>query len=256
MRLCLIAGFLLSVALEAALRRSATSRPAAMPMRSSILLLALCALPVVSAAQAPAHATVRVLVVDSATGSPVAHAGVQANGWTGLAWTDSTGRFRMTGVPLVTELNVRCPTRRRLAGRVTFRQPLLLPAGADTQVVVRLDAPSCVEPPVRSEHVELAGHYTFGFESSNFRPCGGLPAAAKFYGTDWGSAWVQFADSVRGRDLRWPEIEKTEYYPTVFVRWRGTLTGPGAYGHMGVATYGLVVDEILEVRRPLTTDCR
>lgn len=203
----------------------------------------------------PALATVRVQVVDSATGTPIPQAGVQADGWSGIARTDSAGRFRMTGVPLASELRVRCPTRRRPAGRVVYRQPLRLPSAADTQVVLRIRAAACAEPPIRSVRVELRGHYTSGFETSNFRPCGGLPPEAASYDADSEAAWVEFADSVRGRALNWPTFPDTVYYPTVYVRWRGTLTGPGAYGHMGAATYKFLVDEILAVRRPGAHDC-
>ena len=69
--------------------------------------------------------TVRVQVLDSAS-RPIVRAGVQAAGWTGLAWTDSAGRFTMSGVPLTTELRIRCPTTRRLAGRVVRRQALVV----------------------------------------------------------------------------------------------------------------------------------
>ena len=147
-------------------------------------------------------------------------------------------------------------TTRRLAGRLVHQQTLRLPAAADTQVVVRISAVGCAEPPVRSVRVELRGHYTTGFESSDFRPCGGLPAEAAVYGPDWGAAWVEFADSVRGRELKWPTLPDTVFDPTLYVRWRGTMTGPGAYGHMGVAIYNLVVDEILDVHPPRADDCK
>lgn len=205
----------------------------------------------------PGHKTaiVRVQVVDSATAKPVVHAGVQATGWTGLAWTDTTGKFTMTGVPLASELRIRCPTTRRLVGRIVRHQTLALDA-AETTVVVRLGSAECMEPPIQSTSGEFRGHYTSGFESSAFRPCDGLPEVAKAFDDSWGAAWVSFAPHVALRKMKWPKVSDTTYYPTFYVRWEGTLTGPGSYGHMGVAAYQFVVDRILEIRTAKPDDCR
>ena len=152
--------------------------------------------------------TVRVQVVDSVTAQPIVRAGVQATGWTGLAWTDTTGRFTMTGVPLPSELRIRCPTTRRLAGRIVRRQALSLDA-TETTIVVRLGSEECTEPPVLSMHGEFRGHYTSGFESSDFRPCEGLPPAAKAFDDTWGAAWVSFAPAVDVRKVNWPKVADT-----------------------------------------------
>ncbi|HEX6576191.1 MAG TPA: hypothetical protein VF042_14585 [Gemmatimonadaceae bacterium] len=195
-------------------------------------------------------------MVDSISGAPVVRAGVQAEGWMGLAWTDSSGNFKLRGVPVTTELRVRCPTARRLAGRIVRRKALQLIAARDTQIVVRLPILECVEPPIRSIRGEFRGHYTSGFETSDFRPCNGLPPERKVFGEDVdSSAWVVFSSKVDPMKMKWPEFPDTVYTPTVYVRWMGTLTGPASYGHMGVATYQLVVDRILEIRKPKRGDC-
>jgi hypothetical protein len=197
---------------------------------------------------------VRVKVVDSVTAQPIVRAGVQATGWRGLAWTDTTGTFTMTGVPLASELRIRCPTTRRLAGRIVRRQDLTLDT-PETTVVIRLAGAECVEPPIQSTHGEFRGHYTSGFESSDFRPCEGLPPAAKAFDDSWGAAWVSFAPGFDLRKVKWPTVADTTS-PALYVRWQGTLTGPGSYGHLGVATYQFVVDRILEIRAGKPGDCR
>lgn len=200
-------------------------------------------------------ATVRVQVLDSAASRPIVSAGVQATGWTGLAWTDSVGRFTMTGVPLTTELRIRCPTTRRLAGRVVRRQALVVRV-LDTTVVIRLGESECIDPPIQSTVGEFRGHYTSGFESSDFRPCGGLPAAAKVFDDTWGAAWVRYSPQFDWRRVKWPKVADTTSYPMFYLRWHGTLTGPGSYGHLGLATYEFVVDSIVEIRLPSADDCR
>lgn len=203
-----------------------------------------------------ARTDILVRVVDSLSGTPVVRAGIQAEGWMGLAWTDSLGYFTLRGVPITSELRVRCPTTRRLAGRIIRRRSLQLIAARDTQVVIPLPTSECVEPPIRSITGEFRGHYTSGFESSDFRPCTGLPPEGKVFGDNLdSSAWVQFSSKVDPMNMKWPAFPDTVYYPTVYVRWIGTLTGPASYGHMGVATYQLVVDQILEIRKPKRGDC-
>ena len=198
-------------------------------------------------------ATLRVVVIDSVSGRPLVRAGVQAPG--GLAYTDTAGRFTFNRVPLVTELRVRCPTMRRLLGPLAHKQTLNLEA-VDTTVVVRLDATECIEPPIQSTRGEFRGHYTSGFESSEFRPCNGLPAPAKFFDDKWGAAWVVFSSRVSLRKVKWPKVADSSGYPTLFVRWEGTMTGPGGYGHMSLATFEFVVDRVLEIRASRPDDCR
>ena len=199
--------------------------------------------------------TVRVKVIDSTIRTPIKRAGVQAAGWRGLAWTDSMGTFTLRGVPEKSELHVRCPTERRLAGRVVRRQQLDLRTTSDTLLVVLLRSAECEEPPIRSVTGQFRGHYTYGFESSDFRPCEGLPAEAAVFDDRWGQAWVEFSKSADQQSVTWPAFPDSVAYPTVFVRWHGTLRGPAAYGHLGVATYEFVVDSILELRRPRNDDC-
>jgi hypothetical protein len=204
---------------------------------------------------APGQTNVHVHVIDSVSGRPVSRVGVQAEGWAGIAWTDSSGNFKMRRVPVVSELRVRCPTSRRFAGRIVRRQRLVLSAERDTQIVIRLPVTECAEPPIRTISGEFSGHYTTGYESSDFRPCNGLPVEGKVYGDSLDDAWVEFSSRVDVMKMKWPKFPDTVSYPTVYARWVGTLTGPGAYGHLGVSTYQLLVDRILEIRKPKRGDC-
>jgi hypothetical protein len=194
---------------------------------------------------AVARATRRVRVVDD-SGMPVARALVQASTWIGYEYTDSAGLAVIAGVPPSTELRVRCETRRRL-GLIDRRESVILRAGADTQVVVR-----CAEPPVRSDTVELRGFYHVGFESSVFRPCDGMPPGSRSYALP--SIWVTFAPTAR---IEWPRRPHADVGGhTIHVRWRGILTGPGRYGHMGAGLYEFTVREVMEVRHSRPDACR
>jgi hypothetical protein len=40
-----------------------------------------------------------------------------------------------------------------------------------------------------------------------------------------------------------------------FVRVHGTLSGPGTYGHKGMAMYELTADSLIEISTPTASDC-
>jgi hypothetical protein len=105
------------------------------------------------------------------------------------------------------------------------------------------------------------GHYTPGFESSDFVPCSAdgwfIPGdSLEAYKYDARRAWVTWPQSV-GDGVKWPDAPRDSYgNPRYYVRWRGTVVGPGHYGHMGVSPFEFVVDAVLELRPPTAKDCR
>jgi hypothetical protein len=197
-------------------------------------------------------ATVRIVVVDSSTDRPIRRVGIQVTGRLGVAFTDSTGGVAMSGLSLGPEIRLRCPPTYRLSGPVIRLERLSL--HRDTSIVFRIDATKCVEPPIQHVHGEFRGLYTPGFESSDFTPCDGFSPSLKPPTGAW--AWVSFSKSVDLSKVQWPRVADTTSYPTYYVRWEGTLSGPAAYGHMGAADFDLFVDRILELRAQAPGDCR
>lgn len=203
------------------------------------------------------RATVRLVVVDSTSGRPIRGALVRATGWMGVAITNSSGWFLMQDVPVDAEVTIRCPSQRRFAGGpFVARQQLALTLGVKNQVVVRVPGERCEEPPIRSITGEYSGHYTGGFESSEFWPCEGLPADADYYGISFDAAWVEFDKGLHvAEGVKWPKTADSVKADTIYVRWHGTFTGPGGYGHMGLSTYEFVVDSVIELRLRRPDDC-
>ncbi len=200
---------------------------------------------------------------DSVTGAPIrdAKAAVPASGRYGRESTDSLGRYTLDGVPAGTwSVEFHCPSR-TLLGRSLARRTGTVAANAVLRLDIHAPPGWCVEPDSGSRVGVFRGHYSFGFEESRFVPCpdssaglakGLLPGEHVVEP----SAWVNFTSTAQRQRVRWPKPLENERYPRYFVRWQGTLTGPGTYGHLGVSAFAFTADTILEVRRPEATDCR
>lgn len=166
---------------------------------------------------------------------------------------DSRGRFELrAAVGDSAALWVQCGVTRRPYGR--FFGPFVVSKEEMSRVRLALDPDACVEPEERLERGVYRGHYTVGFETSSFRPCEPLPdLSATAYGLEDYEAWLEFVEGVARTG--WPDVPAVFRGYTYYLRVRGTLRGPGGYGHMAVAPYLLLVDSVLDVRPPEDGDC-
>jgi hypothetical protein len=91
---------------------------------------------------------------------------------------------------------------------------------------------------------EFSGYFTAGFEVSSFVPCSGSEI-----GGDAGPWWTGGTPESGFYDRYLDVIGATgPEYVTVYVRWRGTVSPLGTYGHMGEYTREATVEEVLEMR--------
>jgi hypothetical protein len=174
---------------------------------------------------------------------------------------DSAGGYRLDSIPVgALELSVLCSTARGPSKRLAFDSVMI---GEDDVTRRNWVVPTagCDKRPVRQVSGVFRGHYTPGFESSDFVPC---PGEGWFVASDtlgvgaFGShrAWVEGLARVR-ETVEWPDAPRDDYdNPRYYVRWKGTAIGPGNYGHMGGAPFLFRVDSILELRAPDSSDCR
>ena len=99
--------------------------------------------------------------------------------------------------------------------------------------------------------VIVTGHYTTRFETSAFVPCEedeqwwvegpALEAVNNF---------LRASRSLPARD----EVDQL-LDGTVFLRWRGTASTLGQFGHMGMYHRLFTAEELLEIRQPGESDC-
>ena len=234
--------------------------------RGIVLLVAVC----VSTAQAQAGSTRAIVGTarDSATGAPLPRSLVCTYLPTGpsaflsrCARVDANGDFRLDSLRLdMTVFWLACAVTRGLVGRYLAQDTL--PPG-DTSTVRRawtVSTVGCDHRPIREVTRTFAGHYTPGFESSEFIPCPGsvwvLPEDS--LGTGPSRAWVTWPLALRtDTSFVWPDAPKDAWgNSTYYVRWRGTMVGPGRYGHLGGSPFEFRLDTVFEIKRPSPKDCR
>jgi len=174
---------------------------------------------------------------------------------------DSTGRYRLDSLPLRSlRISVQCETLRGL-GKALASDSVVF---TDTVLVRRdwlVSRTGCDPRPVRRVTGVFRGHYTSGFEASEFIPCAAdgwfIPGdSLDTYPFNARRAWVTWPAAV-GESVKWPDAARDRYGNSrYYVKWRGTVVGPGRYGHMGVSTFEFQVDTVLELRIPGRRDCR
>lgn len=128
--------------------------------------------------------------------------------------------------------------------------------GDRADVLLTVDVSQCHEPPVRRQRLRMMGIYNTGFEVSSFLPCTGMPAEADYY-EESGFYWADMPTSLHKTILsRGSTLYGNGSTRTLYVEWLGTATGPGQYGHMGMALYQLDVDTLYKVSSQIPATCR
>jgi hypothetical protein len=208
------------------------------------------------------------IVRDSASGNPVHKSSVCALIPAGppffesrCARVDTAGVYRVDNLPaLGMRVFVSCEAIRGVEKGLADDSVVF----ADSASLRRdwtVPTAGCDRRPVRRTVGVFRGHYTPGFESSEFVPCESdgwfIPGdSLDLYPFNARRAWATWPPGV-GRDLKWPDAPRDSYRNSrYYVRWRGTVVGPGRYGHMGVSAFEFVVDSVLELRAPRKRDCR
>ena len=243
-----------------------TSNHPLLTMKTLILLAAAMALPQYAGAQRPPWLSeymkpaVYGRITDSASGRPIPGVRMQVDSMIGIPGSDKEGWYLLFGQrPGLRHVSFYCPSHRRISWHKVAEKVVDIGPRTDSLVNFQITLTGCSEPPSHTWSGEFRGHYTSGFESSDFTPCGGKieQLAGTAYEQEKQYVWVEdFArDAFKG--IRVKNSEKLDKdYPTVYVRWRATLTGPGSYGHLGVGMYKMWVEKVLETRLPEPGDCR
>ena len=233
------------------------------------LVPCLLAIPAPSAAQGPGGtATLEGTARDAASGrgllrgyvcTSVATSRIMSRAM--CAPVDSTGAYRLDSLPEGKLLfGVSCEMRGRF-GRALATDSIDVAHGARVRRDWIVDASGCDARPLRRVAGTFRGFWTPGFESSEFVPCGSdawfVPGdSLRTEPYDERRAWAWLREGSIPEDFEWPAATEDRFgNPTFYVHWRGTIVGPGRYGHMGVSPFEIQVDSVIELRAPRAGDC-
>ena len=88
---------------------------------------------------------------------------------------------------------------------------------------------------------EYSGHYRWGFEVSEFRPCGSS------------EKWWATGDTASLRRVH--DMQAAGTVQEVFVVWYGKPSAKGEHGHLGAYKREFTVARVVDVRLPKPGDC-
>jgi hypothetical protein len=155
-----------------------------------------------------------------------------------------------------------CGTIRLLVSRTLGTDSITISDSAAVRRDWVVGTAGCDPRPLRNVSGTFRGYYTPGFESSEFVPCA---ADAWFLPSDSlqseryprRRAWARFRRGSVPDNFKWPRAPEDDFgNSTYYVHWRGTVIGPGHYGHMGISPFEIHVDRVLTLREPRRGDCR
>jgi hypothetical protein len=208
------------------------------------------------AAQSQRH-LLRVTVLDSSSGAPV----VRAFGKMRRSFTYGTpvGELLISADTVATDtLSVFCEPKPETQYPVV-RVPVSELLTRGDPLIVRIDAAACDQRPLVAISGEFRGYWERGFEHSGFVPCSGTvsgltPALRALLGREsW--IWVErSADATRAPGVQGGS-RTVDGIARSYVRWVGSLEGPGRYGHGGAGRYLFRVRAVLEVARDAPHSC-
>ncbi len=194
---------------------------------------------------------------DSRTGRPVSRAWIRVDERGGLGGSDSTGRFWLWGfAPGKHRIIIYCPLRRQWLGKVATTVTIQAPPAMKDTIDIPLDTQGCTDVPVDTVRVRTRGVLSSGFEDGFFTPCKPFDQIKLGGYRDFsGQAYLGFAKSVIQPREGWPTVKPDHSYTRIFLDVEGDLIGPGSYGHMGIATYELVVTRVVNAKAASKTSC-
>ena len=211
------------------------------------------------------RAAVSGVVLDSSSGKPPRKSQICPIMKTGPTWVagpcsrpDSLRRYRLDDLLLTTvDVTVSCATARGFGNQLA-REILIVTEPKEIEKDWIVSGAGCDPRPTRRVTGVYRGFWTPGFEASEFIPCPSnswsLPGDSLPREYNAQRAWAVLGKNAQIGKV--PDAPRDAWgNPKFYVAWRGTLEGPGQYGHFGMSTFSFVADTVIELRAPRRGDC-
>jgi len=160
--------------------------------------------------------------------------------------TCADGKVEFNDVPEGTwSVTAICPSE-TIAGREILNEAVWVTPGQTKTIRIPVPNGFCNGPEYAERAMTIAGHFMHGFEVNSMSPCN--RGALELTKNSWGEPriWVVL-----------PAESNAEIDPDVthYIEARGTLKGPGRFGHFGMSAYEFEIYEILSHKVVAETDC-
>jgi hypothetical protein len=211
------------------------------------------------------RAAISGVILDSLFGRPPRKTHICPSMRTGETWVagpcaepDSIGRYRLDNLLLTTvHVGISCQTVRG-GGKSLASETMDITEPKEIKRDWNVSTAGCDFRPMRRITKIFTGLWTPGFEASEFIPCPvdswALPTdslAPNYYAQE---AWAMLGKGARVE--KWPNAPRDKWgNPQFYVEWRGTLEGPGHYGHMGMSAFSFIADSVIQMRARRRGDC-
>jgi hypothetical protein len=192
--------------------------------------------------QPPDLVTVTGVIKDPEEGVPIPYSRVRfANNL--VVYADSTGRFTAQLKPGRATATAECFTRRSISGQ---SQESFLVRPYMAELAFFLQFKDCARPLGPVQDSVFQGMYEAGIERSRFILCGNRTI----------NVWTEFGpQAVADRDALLRRLAGREGSGPFTWKVRGSLEGPGRFGHQSAADYLLKVRSVLEIRPNRPEEC-
>jgi hypothetical protein len=163
--------------------------------------------------------------------------------------TDTTGHFRIDSIPAgAFGLWVSCEMVLKFRWNHLLSAPVNIDTAEHRIKDIRTSAVGCDQRPLTTRTGEFIGYYVSGWEASDFR---WSRDTTIWIWVEGGAGRPTTHASLKASGLPQGASEKC-----IYVRWYGTLVGPGYYGQLGGASHRLTVDSVAETRDAPISKCR
>jgi len=182
-------------------------------------------------------------------GSPLVEAKISviAPSYYGRHPSNYEGAYHLTGVPTGKwNIEFHCPSANYIGRRISTEE-ITVRENYLSKVDIQVPEMYCYEPPYAEVSSTYYGYISHGFENSGFISCHeeSLNLSKNLF-SNKAYIWAGITQGL------YSEFQQDTLY---FVKIKGSLKGPGSFGHLGVSLYLMEIDSVMVKKEVAQKDC-